>query len=575
MSSTKKQQAMGYVQRGWAVFPLIPNGKTPLTKNGFKDASKDSQVVSLWWDQNPEANIGIATGTVSGLVVLDLDEKHGGYETLEELNEQGFSVGNTLTAQTGGGGLHFYFRHPGFNVKNKAGLFPGLDIRGDGGYVVAPGSIHESGHSYEWLETDLAPIENLPGWLKEKMSVSPPPSSTFQQTKPVMNAGEKGELSKATLKFIASGAEPGTWHHNFYKSAIDLKQNNYEFEEAEELLSKATGHLDETDLAQLLDVYENREPKHPPRLSNTNSDETDSLVVSASSLIDSMVSFISDKAKVKGLATGFDGLDKMLGGGKRLGEVTCWHAEAKTGKNTVWHNLMYYWLEAGIPIGYASRELTPETEVLPDLMSIKFLENSRLVEVTPQRIAEYKTVLERWPLYFASGYGYFDLSEIKKWVQELRARGVEYFWFDHLHYMLEDPEDHKAASKLIKELKTLAKQENIHIDIIIQPNKLMDGQRLSLNSIKGGAAMGQAIDNLLLFERVKIEGVKDVSKLTLAVARSKLCRTGHIYFQYDKETTTLQETEIDDSSPVSVPEPDKPAYRVATVWDSASFRLAD
>jgi hypothetical protein len=131
----------------------------------------------------------------------------------------------------------------------------------------------------------------------------------------------------------------------------------------------------------------------------------------------------------------------------------------------------------------------------------------------------------KWPLYFAEGYGHFPLEEIKAWVMEAKAAGISYFFFDHLHYMLEDPEDHKAASKLIKEIKTLAKEQKVCINIIIQPNKLMDGQRLSLNSIKGGAAMGQAIDNLIILERVKNSETKNVVKLTLEAVPARNLRS--------------------------------------------------
>jgi KaiC/GvpD/RAD55 family RecA-like ATPase len=86
---------------------------------------------------------------------------------------------------------------------------------------------------------------------------------------------------------------------------------------------------------------------------------------------------------VKGEPTGLSGLDKLLGGGQRLGEVTCWHAEAKTGKNTLWHKLMHLWLSRKEPvaIAYASRELTPESEVLPNLLSLERKENAWLADV--------------------------------------------------------------------------------------------------------------------------------------------------------------------------------------------------
>src|SRR5262249_15398402 len=105
------------------------------------------------WTQWPEANIGIATGAISGLVVLDVDPRHGGDESLEQWKTRyGHDFLTTVTSCTGGGGWHLFYTHPGqsMQIKNKVGLAPGLDIRGDGGYIVAPPSLHASGQRYAW-----------------------------------------------------------------------------------------------------------------------------------------------------------------------------------------------------------------------------------------------------------------------------------------------------------------------------------------------------------------------------------------------------------------------------------------
>ncbi|HOX23324.1 MAG TPA: bifunctional DNA primase/polymerase, partial [Elusimicrobiales bacterium] len=97
--------ALALIEAGYAVFPLIPNSKRPMTKNGFKDATKSREAVKQWWTENPTANIGLATGEVSGLVVVDIDVKKGakGMESLESLT----GMTPTLTVRTPSGGLHF------------------------------------------------------------------------------------------------------------------------------------------------------------------------------------------------------------------------------------------------------------------------------------------------------------------------------------------------------------------------------------------------------------------------------------------------------------------------------------
>ena len=122
-------------------------GKHPRTKRGCKDASADPSQIEAWWGKWPCANIGIATGAVSGIVVLDIDGAEG-VATLQTLIAEYGLLPRTPVVQTARG-LHFYFKLPqGVSVPCSTGN--GLDIRGNGGYVVAPPSIHSSGHVYQW-----------------------------------------------------------------------------------------------------------------------------------------------------------------------------------------------------------------------------------------------------------------------------------------------------------------------------------------------------------------------------------------------------------------------------------------
>lgn len=157
--------ALDYVNRGWPVLPLNwPVGagcscgedcgksaaKHPLTAHGLKDATTDQEQVKVWWKRWPLANIGILTGQESGLLVLDIDPRNGGTESFKRL------PGNlplTPTAYSGGGGEHYYLKHPGDRYIKSAtelGGYPGIDLKADGGYIVAPPSRHISGGIYSW-----------------------------------------------------------------------------------------------------------------------------------------------------------------------------------------------------------------------------------------------------------------------------------------------------------------------------------------------------------------------------------------------------------------------------------------
>src|SRR5262245_52180190 len=144
------EAAVAYAGRGLPVFPC--KGKMPRTEHGFQDASTDHETVLTWWTRWPEAAIGIPTGAVSGLIVLDVDVQHGGAGTLAELERKHGKLPKAPEVLTGGGGKHFYFAHPGEHVQSSVGkLGAGLDVRGDGGYVIAPPSTHANGRAYCWL----------------------------------------------------------------------------------------------------------------------------------------------------------------------------------------------------------------------------------------------------------------------------------------------------------------------------------------------------------------------------------------------------------------------------------------
>ena len=154
--------ALAYAERGWAVLPLQPLGKKPINEMGSRGATTDPAQIRRWWTESPNANVGIATGSASGITVLDVDRKNGknGETSLKGLLN-GHDVLATLEARTPSGGRHLIFA--GVDVRNSASaLGEGLDVRGEGGYIVAPPSITATGR-YEW--TNDAPVAAMPPWL--------------------------------------------------------------------------------------------------------------------------------------------------------------------------------------------------------------------------------------------------------------------------------------------------------------------------------------------------------------------------------------------------------------------------
>ncbi len=160
--------ALEYAGIGLKVLPVWAKTKRPCIRSWQKRATSDSERIRSWWGEFPDASVGILTGRRSNAVVLDIDPRNGGNETLEKLEAAHGSLPDTVEALTGGRGRHLYFVCPG--QLKKGTLADGIDFQAEGAYVVAPPSFHESGNCYQW-KPGHAPTEcelaELPSWVIE------------------------------------------------------------------------------------------------------------------------------------------------------------------------------------------------------------------------------------------------------------------------------------------------------------------------------------------------------------------------------------------------------------------------
>ncbi len=175
--------ALHYASTGWPVFPCRPadeevvdpatgeietkSEKSPYTSNGLRGATKLDRIIRRWWKDTPDAMIGVPTGAPSGFWVLDIDipgpaHPEDGRIWLAEMADRHGALPPTRTATTAGGGKHYLWRHH-LGVRNRGALSKGVDTRGDGGFIIAPGSMTRDGRQYEW-DNDL-PIADAPDWL--------------------------------------------------------------------------------------------------------------------------------------------------------------------------------------------------------------------------------------------------------------------------------------------------------------------------------------------------------------------------------------------------------------------------
>lgn len=224
MTNDTKEAALEYAAFGLAVFPVIPPmengeksaGKKPYISNWQKEATSNKEKITEWWTKWPAANIGIATGRKSqGLVVIDLDidDNKGinGYETLKEWQNEHGELPETWQSITGRGGYHLFY----FDIephKNRVGLYEGVDIRGEGGYIIAPPSVHANGHRYEWEQwrEDGVNVARVDGLVRKFINGPEPQreeSQNFHEPEKIPSGKRVSSLIRLVGSLKAKGLE--------------------------------------------------------------------------------------------------------------------------------------------------------------------------------------------------------------------------------------------------------------------------------------------------------------------------------------------------------------------------------
>lgn len=184
---------------GWKVFPVSAEDKTPLTPNGCKDAKDDIGAIRAWWKRFPDASIGVATGSMSNLVVIDEDidyEKDlDGYEEILRWEREHEKLPDTVRSITGRGGYHLFYHYTDTDIRNRTGLLPGVDVRAEGGYVIVPPSRHPNGRSYEWeYAPEDMPIAEIDDTILELLTEGAPEESQSFQVPEIIEEGKRNSV---------------------------------------------------------------------------------------------------------------------------------------------------------------------------------------------------------------------------------------------------------------------------------------------------------------------------------------------------------------------------------------------
>jgi len=216
MENNLLEQSLAYHRMGLSIIP-VKDKQPAINWKEFQERQATEKEIRDWFSDPVVTGVGIITGRISSLIVID---------TEKGADVKALNLPKTVTAKSGGGGKHFYFKHPGFNVQNSARIKPLVDIRADGGFIVAPPSRHSSGNSYEWeLSLGNAELADPPSWLFDKVKKS---KSGEKWKKGVIGVeeGKRNEAASSVIGKLLKHTPKEDWETFSWPLVKDWNNNN-------------------------------------------------------------------------------------------------------------------------------------------------------------------------------------------------------------------------------------------------------------------------------------------------------------------------------------------------------------
>jgi len=503
--------ALYYAALGWAVFPLVPRDKVPLLSKakggkGLHDATTDAVTIAGWWTQYPDANVGIATGAASGVVVVDVDGEAG-----EAALAQYGPLPATVESRTGKGRHLLY---TGSDVRNSAGkLGPQLDVRGDGGYIVAPPSIHPNGHAYRWATAGTpgrAVVAPLPETIAHRLAGvvgtipagSEPTRSTALDV--VLTGTAEGGRNQALAEYVGRLLALGARELEVLELARGVNATKFRppLPAAEvEAVVKSIAAAHARNRAPRV-VGPASDPQLVAPLAPVDAEVFDSMLAKARRPVDAMPT----------MWPSWNRACRMYGGG--IGLARGWHVvaggAAGSGKSLIALNLTATALRAGHSVGWVSLEMSRE-QLLLRLLGIATGKKLRDLEpgpsFAPDRFeAARDELLERMALADARLWmaerPTRDLATVERLLREAIDAGCRLVILDYAQLVsvagakLDD-----AMRQVSAMVQGLAYRHDVTSLLLSQLNRSTTSDRenaVSMHGLAGSSAIENDADQVLL-----------------------------------------------------------------------------
>lgn len=458
---------------GLSVIPLRPRGKEPLIKwEEFQRRLASEEEIKTWFQKWPEANIGIVTGAISNVVVVDLD----GEEGIKEAERLGLS--STVISLTGNG-KHLWYRHPDGNVPNAVKLYTGIDIRGEGGYIVAPPSVSPNGKRYRFLTPfmDVNTLQEFPTVLIQTKQLLEVPSRIKEQDwiAKALQEMKYGNIDNTFTSILGRMRHDG-WSANDARVTLQPHADR---------VGAGAGHLDE----KIENIWNRYEPKTGSiRISTTY--EQSGLIIHSPSNPDSIKQYEQRRfANVEsGLKTGFPKLDELLVGGLKSSRLFTIAARTGVGKTNFIIGIAQNLCKEGKKVLLFSTEM-PYEEIWDRYKASLVFANG----------------FDRHAFYVCDSFAP-NLEKVEMAINEIKP---DLFIFDHINHVSEEV---KGLGEFMQGLNFLRRKYDCAGLVTAQLNRAADwvdlktGEKVTprISMIKGSGTIEQASSRVLLLSETRV-----------------------------------------------------------------------
>lgn len=506
-----------YSSRGWQVIPchtIAPDGcctcgkpdcsspgKHPrydaqILPHGLTSATTDFEAITAWLHKWPVSNIAVICGPESNLVALDIDPDKGGDESLLALVSEHGKLPQTIEALTGGGGRHILFSHPGIKIKpTSSQLGPGLDIRGDGSYIIAAPSLHVSGMVYEWepscrpSQTELAP---MPEWLID-LTKEDKKAETPAQTESREAIFKEGARNQTLASLAGTMRRRGMDFESVFAALLTENQR------------KCSPPLSETEVKRIAQSINRYAPTNAPRSKNGHGLERRPPQPANESIYDFLG--LLDNLHNRIVPTNITPIDEALAGMERQ-TVTVLAARPSMGKSSLAWQIGLNIASAGLRSLFLSLEMSSNglwAKTACGALGYRWLD-FLAGKATPEMLNKITSkASEMMDLYGDRLYiddQWNNLETISASVESLRP---DFLLIDHLRLVgAEDESEIRRLGRIVDDVKQLAKSYNLAAMIIAQLNRgteSRDNKRPNLADLRESGQIEENADNVWMLYR--------------------------------------------------------------------------